>query len=98
MNLKIVISSGKGGTGKTFISTNIAKISEELGIATSYLDCDVEEPNGHLFLKPKIEKKEDIEVLSPVEVDQNKCILCGKCAKACKYNAIAVIKEKVLIC
>ena len=97
MNLKIVISSGKGGTGKTFISTNIAKISEELGIATSYLDCDVEEPNGHLFLKPKIEKKEDIEVLSPVEVDQNKCILCGKCAKACKYNAIAVIKEKVLI-
>ena len=97
MNLKIVISSGKGGTGKTFISTNIAKISEELGNQTCYLDCDVEEPNGHLFLKPKIKKEEDIIVLSPVSVDKDKCILCGKCAEVCKYNAIAVIKEKVLI-
>ncbi len=97
MNRKIVISSGKGGTGKTFISTNTAKMSEELGVQTCYLDCDVEEPNGHLFLKPKIIKEEDVTVLSPVAVDENKCILCGKCANACKYNAIAVIKEKILI-
>ena len=96
MNLKIAISSGKGGTGKTFISTNIARILEESGQTIRYLDCDVEEPNGHLFLKPGIEKKEDVFLLSPVGVDEEKCIACGKCAEACHYNAIAVIKEKVL--
>jgi len=97
MNLKIAILSGKGGTGKTFISTNIAKMSEELGAQTCYLDCDVEEPNGHLFLKPEIKKEEDVTLLSPVEVNKDKCTACGECARVCKYNAIAVIKEKVLI-
>ena len=57
MKLNIAISSGKGGTGKTFVSTNIARSLEKSGNAVCYIDCDVEAPNGHLFLKPEIEKK-----------------------------------------
>lgn len=94
---KIAVSSGKGGTGKTFISTNIAAVLAEKGHKVCYLDCDVEEPNGHLFLKPRFEKEEDITLLSPVDVDMEKCTSCGACAEACHYNAIAVVKDKVLI-
>ena len=94
--MKIAISSGKGGTGKTFVSTNIAVSLADSGERVSYLDCDVEEPNGHLFLKPEIKKEEDVEIFSPMGVDEEKCIHCGKCAQACNYNAIAVVKDKVL--
>jgi len=96
MNLKIAISSGKGGTGKTFISTNIAMFLEKSGEKVCYLDCDVEEPNGHLFLKPEILQEEEVTILSPVGIDKDKCIACGKCAEACHYNAIALVKEKIL--
>ena len=94
--LKIAISSGKGGTGKTFISTNIAWILSKSGKKITYLDCDVEEPNGHLFLKPEIEKEEEITLFSPYQVNENKCIKCGKCVDVCNYNAIAMIKKKIL--
>ena len=94
--MEIAISSGKGGTGKTFIATNLAVTLAEMGEQVTYLDCDVEEPNGHLFLKPRIDRQEDVVILSPVGVDEDKCILCGKCAEACHYNAIAVIKDKIL--
>ncbi len=106
MELTIAVSSGKGGTGKTFIASNIAAVLSEMltepryrelaGGGVRYLDCDVEEPNGHLFLKPVIDKEEDVTLLAPAGVDETKCIGCGKCADACTYNAIAVIKEKVL--
>jgi MinD superfamily P-loop ATPase len=96
MSTKIAISSGKGGTGKTFVATNIAAICAEKGKHVRYLDCDVEAPNGHLFLKPQIDEEEDVTILSPIGVDEDKCINCGDCAEACHYNAIAVIKEKVL--
>lgn len=96
MSKKIAVSSGKGGTGKTFVATNIAAILAEKGEKVRYLDCDVEAPNGHLFLKPQIDKEEDVMILSPIGVDEEKCIDCGDCAEACHYNAIAVIKEKVL--
>jgi len=108
MTLKIAVSSGKGGTGKTFIATNLAAVLSDnhtdqlkdtgylTGEKVRYLDCDVEEPNGHLFLKPEIYKEEDVMLLSPAGADARKCTSCGKCAEACRYNAIAVIKEKVL--
>ena len=96
MVLQIAVSSGKGGTGKTFISTNIARVLEKSGQKVRYLDCDVEEPNGHLFLKPEIESRQDEFLLSPVGVDADQCIQCGKCADACHYNAITIVKDKVL--
>jgi len=94
--MNIAISSGKGGTGKTFISTNIAAVLAQGGGKVRYLDCDVEEPNGHLFLKPEIYKEEDVTLVAPCGVDEEKCIKCGKCAEACHYNAIAVVNGKVL--
>jgi MinD superfamily P-loop ATPase len=95
--LNIAISSGKGGTGKTFVSVNLSKVLSEKQKAVSYLDCDVEEPNGHLFLKSVINKQEDVNLLAPAFVDEKKCINCGKCAEFCQYNAIAAVKNKVLI-
>lgn len=92
----IVIASGKGGTGKTLIATNIAKILEKDGKNVTYLDCDVEEPDGHLFLKPDITERIDVEIEAPLKVDEEKCIGCGKCAEACTYNAIAMVKGKPL--
>ncbi|MEA3490234.1 MAG: P-loop NTPase [Candidatus Omnitrophota bacterium] len=94
--MNIAVSSGKGGTGKTFISTNIAFVLAKRGEKVRYLDCDVEEPNGHLFLKPEIHKEEDVRLLAPCGVDEEKCINCGKCAEACHYNAIAIVNDKVL--
>jgi MinD superfamily P-loop ATPase len=93
---KIAIASGKGGTGKTLLSTNLARTLSDMGEEVHYIDCDVEEPNGHLFLKPEDNKEEAIHLLSPAGVDDEKCIKCGKCSEACHYNAIAVVKDKVL--
>lgn len=94
--MKIAIASGKGGTGKTLAATNLAAVLAGSGREITYLDCDVEAPNGHLFLKPEIESEEDITIYSPVGVDAKKCTLCGKCAEACLYNAIAVAGEEVI--
>jgi MinD superfamily P-loop ATPase len=94
--MNIVISSGKGGTGKTLVATNLAAALEERGIDVAYLDCDVEEPNGHLFLKPQIDEEEELTIRTPVGIDQDKCTSCGRCSEACRYNAIAIIKDKAL--
>ena len=88
----ISIASGKGGTGKTTVSTNLAA---SLGSEVTLLDCDVEEPNSHLFLKPVWEHTEIITTPVP-EVDENKCTLCGKCGDICQFKAIVVIGETVL--
>jgi MinD superfamily P-loop ATPase len=95
--MDIAISSGKGGTGKTLVATNLAYVLAKDKEKVSYLDCDVEEPNGHLFLKPDIEKQEEIKILAPSGVDEKKCTNCKKCIEVCKYNAIASVKEKILI-
>ena len=94
--MKIAIASGKGGTGKTTIATNLAASISRTGLSVQYLDCDAEEPNGHIFLKPVIESLEDVTVGVP-EVDEQKCTGCGKCGRLCQYSAITCIKEKVLV-
>jgi len=95
--MNIAISSGKGGTGKTFIATNLSVLLAEGEDGVTYLDCDVEEPNGHLFLKPEIDRTEPMTVRAPLRIDAETCIGCGKCGEACHYNAIAVIKKKALL-
>jgi MinD superfamily P-loop ATPase len=88
----ISIASGKGGTGKTTVATNLAV---SLGDGVQLLDCDVEEPNAHLFIQPTFEKT--LTITTPVpEVDEQKCTHCGKCAEICQYKAIVVIGETVL--
>jgi len=90
----ISVASGKGGTGKTLVATSLA-LSLEEKLDLQLLDCDVEEPNDHIFIKPDF--TETIAVSVPVpQVDENKCTGCGKCAEVCAYNAIAVVKGKVL--
>jgi MinD superfamily P-loop ATPase len=93
--LRIAIASGKGGTGKTTIATNLAFMAASGGAQVSYLDCDVEEPNGHIFLKPRIERTLPVSVPVPV-VDESKCNVCRKCSEVCQYNAIAVLGDTVL--
>jgi len=95
--MNIAVSSGKGGTGKTFIATNLAALAAGQGENVTYLDCDVEEPNGHLFLKPTNETREPMTVLAPIRIDPEKCTACGKCVKACHFNALALVKGKTLL-
>jgi MinD superfamily P-loop ATPase len=95
--LKIAISSGKGGTGKTFVATNLAYVLSKTGHNINYLDCDVEEPNGHLFLKPEVKEVKTINLMAPSEIDPEKCTNCRACIEACAFNAIAAVKDKMLI-
>lgn len=94
--MKIAIASGKGGTGKTTIATNLAYVASQDGCAVAYLDCDVEEPNGHIFLQPEIEVERPIEKLVP-EVDPARCTHCGQCAQVCRYGAIASLPNQTMI-
>lgn len=88
------IASGKGGTGKTTVAVNIAlSVSENQNL--QFLDCDVEGPNAHFFIKAALDK-EKIAYLPCPEIDENKCTFCGRCAEICAYNALAVLKESVL--
>ena len=89
----IAVASGKGGTGKTTIATNLAK---SIGRGVQLIDCDVEEPNSHLFLNPQIIKNEDVSIPRP-HVDLGKCTYCGECAEICRFSAIVVVKEYVLV-
>ena len=94
--MRIAVASGKGGTGKTTVATNLALVASQDGRSVAYLDCDVEEPNGALFLKPQISETRPVEVSIP-EVDSSKCNGCGLCGKICQYSAIVVMKETVLV-
>jgi MinD superfamily P-loop ATPase len=90
--MQIAVASGKGGTGKTTISTSLALSADT---EVQYLDCDVEEPNGHIFLKPIFDHREVITVTIP-EVDEEKCTACGKCRDICSYNAIVQFGDNVM--
>ncbi|MDD5596068.1 MAG: ATP-binding protein [Candidatus Omnitrophica bacterium] len=84
----ISIASGKGGTGKTTVAVNLALSLKNIQL----LDCDVEEPNAHIFLKPHIDGEKKAAISVP-EVDEAKCTYCGKCRQVCAYHAIAVLPE-----
>jgi len=89
--MQVSVLSGKGGTGKTTVATNLAVI-----LGWRYIDCDVEEPNGFIFLKPEINETWNVDVPVP-EIDQEKCILCKKCADICQFHALGMAKENVLV-
>jgi MinD superfamily P-loop ATPase len=89
------VASGKGGTGKTTIAVNLA-LSLEGSRSVQFLDCDVEEPNAHFFLKPQIHQSQPVFLPIP-EILEEKCTYCGKCAEVCAYNALAVLKDTVLV-
>jgi len=98
----ITVASGKGGTGKTTVATNLALSLLGAGDGTHrgsrlvFADCDVEEPNAALFLRPLLSEKEAVSLLIPA-VDTESCTYCGRCAEVCQFHAIAVVGQKVLV-
>ncbi|WP_147534541.1 4Fe-4S binding protein [Bacillus marasmi] len=92
--MKIAVLSGKGGTGKTFVAVNLAAASAEPH--SVYIDCDVEEPNGHLFFKPAKINTKPVHIKVPV-VDEKLCNACRKCVDFCKYNALALVNDKPFV-
>jgi len=93
--MKIVVCSGKGGTGKTTVATSLA-LSIVAKNDTWYLDCDVEAPNGHIFLNPQFEEEKPAVILLP-QIDHEKCTACGRCVEVCQFHALALIAQKVLV-
>lgn len=99
--LRIAVASGKGGTGKTTVATSLA-LSLARGTTgdgmspPTFLDCDVEGPNAHLFLAPVFERRQDVAIQIPL-VDAAKCTACGKCAEVCQYHAIVVLGKRTLV-
>lgn len=93
--MTVSVASGKGGTGKTTVAVNLA-LALRASRPVQFLDCDVEEPNAHFFLKPRIETSEEVTTLVP-EIDESRCDHCGTCARVCAYNALAVVKDAVLV-
>jgi len=94
----LTIASGKGGTGKTTIAVNLALslASQQHNPKLLFLDCDVEEPNAHLFLKPVIVRREEVGILIP-QVDEARCAHHGRCAEVCQYHAIAALPNMTLV-
>ena len=98
-NLTITVASGKGGTGKTTVATSLAlalAMDSQQSPPPLFLDCDVEAPNAHIFLKPAFDRRQTVGISIPV-IDEDKCTHCGKCAEVCQYNAIAVLGKKTLV-
>jgi MinD superfamily P-loop ATPase len=91
-----MIASGKGGTGKTTIATNLAFVASKDVRRVVYADCDVEEPNGHLFLKPEILERHAVTVPVP-RIDPEQCIRCGDCVDICQFNALALTGKRILL-
>jgi MinD superfamily P-loop ATPase len=94
--MKIAYASGKGGTGKTTVAINFAYHLAHCKQLVQYLDCDVEEPNGHLFLKPANDGKKPVKVMVPV-VDGDRCTFCGACGAQCQFKAIVNLPNATMI-
>jgi len=90
--MQIAVASGKGGTGKTIVSTSLAMCAPDL---VQYLDCDVEEPNGHIFLRPDLATSERCTVIIP-QILEEKCTYCGKCSDICRFNAITLFANTIM--
>ena len=90
--MRIAVLSGKGGTGKTLISTNLAAVLKK----SVYVDCDVEEPNGHLFFKPHSIVNKKVSVKVPV-VEEDLCTGCRECVDFCRFNALALVVNKLIV-
>lgn len=88
----ISVASGKGGTGKTTVACGLASVINK----SVYIDCDVEEPNGHLLLKPKILIEEPSYKLIP-EINYERCDFCNKCAEVCEFNALLNLKSEIYL-
>ena len=95
MSLVLSVASGKGGTGKTTVSTSLARVVA-LHREVLFLDCDVEDPDAHFYLKPEWKAERKVLVTVP-QVDGERCDGCGACAEFCRFNALAVIKDDVLV-
>jgi MinD superfamily P-loop ATPase len=91
--MRIVVASGKGGTGKTTIATSLGLTA---GDSVRFMDCDVEAPNAALFLNPVLDDRKEVGIQLPV-VDESLCTYCGRCAEVCEFHAIAVIGKKTLV-
>jgi MinD superfamily P-loop ATPase len=90
------VASGKGGTGKTTVATNLAWVAAEAQKSVVYLDCDVEEPNGQIFLRPIADWRKPVTVGVP-KVDHVVCDFCGQCGEICQFSAIVCVGQKVLL-
>ncbi len=90
--MKIAVLSGKGGTGKTLVSVNLVSVAKH----STYIDCDVEEPNGHLFFNPTVNEQINVTIKTPA-LDNSLCNGCRKCVDFCKFNALAFIKDRPII-
>lgn len=93
--MRIAVASGKGGTGKTTVAVSLALSLAEDG-APLFLDCDVEAPDAHLFLHPTIREETQASVPVP-QVDESRCTLCGDCTEVCRFNALALLGDQVLV-
>jgi MinD superfamily P-loop ATPase len=90
----VAVASGKGGTGKTTVAVSLAL--SLLPSRPTFVDCDVEEPNAALFLRPDLDERREVRLMVP-EVDAELCTHCGRCAEVCQYNAIAALPDKTLV-
>lgn len=93
--MRIAVASGKGGTGKTTIAVSLALALSDAG-PVQLLDCDVEEPNDHLFLGPEFRETRSVEKLVPC-IDETRCTHCGACIRACEFHALARLGGHILV-
>ena len=93
--MRVAIASGKGGTGKTTVATNLAATAARDGWQVHLIDCDVEEPNCHIFVSPEFSYRQIVTVPVP-NIDQERCTGCGECSEICQFNALACIGDGVM--